>query len=93
MEGKPDLQFRPDFWSLYSDSQSQAVKSSKPLSKLLSERPESSAKIDQLVQKHANDIDTLKFVPALHRNGEFAVVLDAVSGEIVDMLVINPWVE
>jgi len=92
-EGKPDLQFRPEFWSLYSESQSQAVKPSKPLSTLRSQRPESSAAIDQLVQKHAGDIDSLNFVPAIHRNGEFAVVLDAVSGEVVDTLVVNPWVD
>ena len=93
LEGKPDLQFRPEFWSLYSDSQSQAIKPSKPLSKLLSERPESSAAIDQLVQKYGADINSLKFVPGIHRNGEFAVILDAASGEVVDMLVINPWIE
>lgn len=92
-EGKPDLQFRPEYWRLYSDNQSQAVKSAKPLRKLLSKRPESSTAIDQLVQKHAADIDTLKFVPATHQDAEFAVVLDAVSGEVVDMLVINPWVD
>ena len=92
-EGKPDLQYRPEFWSLYSDKQALALKPSKALNALRIMRPESVSAIDKLVQKHGGNIDNLNFVPALHRYGQFAVVLDADSGQVVDTLMIDPWID
>ena len=92
-EGKPDLQYRPEFWSLYSERQKPALEKSRPLEDLRNVRPESVSVIDQLVNKSGGDIDQLRFVPALLPNGQFAVILDANSGEFVDTLMLDPWVK
>ncbi len=92
LERKPDLQFRPEFWSLYHEKQGQVIKPSKPLNELRIMRPGSVAEIDKLVQKNGGDINKLKFVPAQHQNGQFAAILDADSGEVIDSLVIDPWI-
>jgi hypothetical protein len=90
-EGKPDIQFRPESWSLYSEKQQFALEPSQPLLMLRNARPGSTVKIDNMVNKHGGDIVDLNFVPAMMHAGHFAAILDADSGELVDMLMIDPW--
>jgi hypothetical protein len=90
-EGKPDLQFRPEFWSFYAERQLQTLTVSKPLTDLLDARPESANEINQLVGKHGGVIAKLNFVPGMNRDGAFAAILDADNGELLDMLSINAW--
>jgi hypothetical protein len=91
-EGKPDLQYRPEFWSLYEEKRQLAVAVSHPLAELRKARPESVSEIDELVKNNGADIAALHYVPAMLPNGEFAAILDANSGELIDTLVIDPWV-
>ena len=92
-EGKPDLQYRPEFWSLYAERQKLALEKSRPLEDLRNARPESFSAIDQLVNKSGGDIGQLRFVPALLTNGQFAVILDANNGDVAGMLMIDPWLK
>jgi len=90
-EGKPDLQFRPEYWSPYNDRKQFVLRKSRPLDELREARPVSISAIDKLVKNHGGDINQLNFVPSLLKNGQFAVILDAHSGEIVASLLIDPW--
>ncbi len=90
-EGKPDLQFRPEFWSLYDERKQLVLRKSQALEDLRVARPDSFSEIDKLVKNHGGDINQLKFVPALPANGQFAVILDANTGDVVDTLMIDPW--
>jgi len=92
LEGKPDIQFRPEFWSLYTEKYQQVLEVSQPLVTLRNARPESIVAIDRLVENNGGDITNLRFVPAKLQNGEFAAILDIDSGELIDSLVIDPWV-
>jgi len=92
-EGKPDLQFRPEFWSFYSDRQLQTLKASSPLEGLRDARPESTDQINRLVVRHGGDITKLNFVPGMNRDGQFAAILDADNGAVVDTLLINGWLD
>ena len=92
-EGKPDLQFRPEFWSLYSERKQYVLEKSRPLADLRDGRPDSIRAIDELVKTHGGDINQLKFVPALQSDGQFAVIIDTLSGEVVDSLIIDPWLK
>ena len=91
-EGKPDLQFRPESWSLYAERQQMVLEKSRPLKDLRDARPESISEIDNLVEENGGDIEQLRFVPALLASGEFTVILRVGSGKIADMLMINPWI-
>jgi len=92
-EGKPDLQFRPEFWSLYTERKAQVLQKSRPLADLRDHRPDSQDAVDRLVQSHGGDIGRLGFVPALFRDGQFAVILDTANGDVVDSLLISPWLD
>ena len=91
-EGKPDLQFRPEFWSLYADKQALVLQVSRPLADLRNARPESVNHIDELVKNNGGDITQLKYVPAMVKREQFATILDARSGAVIDMLKIDPWI-
>jgi hypothetical protein len=91
-EGKPDLQYRPEFWSPYRGKQQLVLETARPLTALRDARPESTEKIDKLARKHGVDITLLQFVPAMLANGQFAAILDARSGAVVDGLAIDPWI-
>lgn len=93
LEGKPDLQFRPEYWSLYAERQQLVLHKSRSLEALLEARPESDRKIDKLVKLNGGDIHQLQFVPAILKNGHFAVILNANSGDVIDTLVIDPWLD
>jgi len=92
-EGKPDLQFRPEHWSLYTERKQLVLEKSRPLDDLRGARPDSAGDVDRLVNKHGGDINRFRFVPALLRQGQFAVILDDGNGEVIDSLLINPWLD
>jgi len=92
-EGKADLQFRPEFWSLYDEKKQLALQASWPLTELRNARPEDHKAIDDLVKNNGGEIKHLSFVPVKLKNGQFAAILDGNSGDIVDYLIIDPWID
>lgn len=92
-EGKPDIQFRPEFWSMYSEGRKVALQKSHPLANLRDARPGSRMTIDAVVKDHGGDITMLRFVPVLQKDGQFSAILDAQSGDVIDTLIIDPWVK
>ena len=92
-EGKPDLQFRPEFWSLYSQKQQLALQAARPLDELRIARPESVKAIDKLVNKNGGDITRFKFVPGIVQDFQFTAILDADSGELIETLTIDAWLD
>ena len=92
-EGKPDLQFRPEFWSLYAERKQIALQNSRPLAELREARQGSRDAIDEFVNSQGVDIDKFTFVPVLQKDGQYTAILNASSGEVVDTLMLNPWIE
>ena len=92
-EGKPDLQFRPEFWSLYSEKKQFALQKSRPLIELRNALQASEDVIDTLVRKHGGDINQFVFVPVQQKDGQFTAILQAGTGEFVDTLMIDPWID
>jgi hypothetical protein len=93
MEGKPDLQYRPAFWSLYAKRQQSVTAKEKSLAVLRRSRPGAAKRIDRFVHGHGGDINTLGFVPAHGQGADFTVVLDRESGAVIGMLNVDPWVD
>ena len=47
---------------------------------------------EKLVKQNGGNINQLRFVPAMVKNGHFAVILDSSDGEVIDTLVIDPCI-
>ena len=92
-EGKPDIQFRPELWSLYDKRKHLALQAARPLAELSAARPESKECIDDLASGRDADIERLRFVPGMMGDGHFAVVLDGSNGEIAGYVNTNPWLD
>ena len=92
-EGKPDLQFRPEFWSLYAERKQIALQNSHPLAELREARQDSRDAIDVFVKSQGGDIGNFTFVPVLQKDGQFTAILNAGNGEVIDTLLLNPWIE
>ena len=92
-EGKPDLQFRPEYWSLYTENMEIALRKSRPLANLRDAHPESIMAIDKVVQNNGGDIANLRFIPVLQKDGQLTAILNAQSGGFIDILAIDPWVD
>jgi hypothetical protein len=92
-EGKPDLQFRPEFWHAYDGRAKEALRAARPLADLRGARPDAVEGIDTLVRDHGGDIARLRFVPGLMHGGQFAAVLEGASGELLGYLQTDPWLD
>jgi hypothetical protein len=92
-EGKPDIQFRPEFWSPYGERRQLALQTARPLADLRAARPEAKIRIDDLASGLDAEIGRLRFVPGMMGDGHFAVVLDGSNGKIAGYIDTNPWLE
>ncbi len=92
-EGKADLQFRPEFWSLYLEKMQLVPAVARPLQLLLDARPESAPMIEQFVAHNGGDINHLLFVPVTGNQGESTAIINAQDGRLLASLLIDPWVK
>lgn len=92
-EGKPDLQFRPEFWSLYAERQQFALQYSRPLLELREAQQGSKDTIDNFVKSQGREIDQFVIVPVQQKDGQFTAILDAANGEVVGNLMLDPRID
>jgi hypothetical protein len=90
-EGKPDLQYRPEFWRNYAGRAQAALQAARPLSDLLAARPEAAGCMEALASDLGVDVARLRFVPGIMSGGQFAAVLDGASGAVVGYVDTDPW--
>jgi hypothetical protein len=89
--GGEDVKQLPRFYVPYEQARAQAAARSRPLDALATRSsafPEMMKRLQDATGKHAGD---LGFLPMSARNESMSVVVDRRSGEIVDILPINPW--
>ena len=90
--GKPDIDRRPEFWSRYEEQAAQVIETQRPLSALRSGRPESVAAIGALAQRLGVPEERLGFVPMVAKNRDVTMIVDATTGEPLEVLDVDPWV-
>lgn len=88
-----DLQCFPEYYQPYEEHIATIRKKSLPLSKLRAKRPESIALIDELVDRFGVSGERLNFLPVVTQKArDLTAVIDPSSGEIVEILNIDPWI-
>ena len=89
--GGVDLTQQPRFFVPYEDVAHAAAARGFPIGQLVRLNPDRVAAIESIVRASGRAESALKYVPARAPNRDFAVVVDAGSGAIVDMTVAKPW--
>jgi hypothetical protein len=89
-EGKPDIQYRPEFWRPYEANLDRVREESKPLDALLAGNPEAADDIDALLNQY-NGSKQLGFVPVLGKKQPFALVIDMKTTMPIDIIDADPW--
>ena len=90
--GKPDIDRRPEFWSRYEEQAAQVVARQRPLTALRAARPESAGAIVALAARLGLPEDRLGFVPMIAKNRDVSAVVDAHTGELLEIIDVDPWI-
>ena len=91
MEGKPDLERRPEYYHPYLSNKEKVIQIAKPLSELVKNESSEQKKIVKFLQKHKGSEDNYLYLPLVGRNNDLALVIDKMSGLPVDGIAIDPW--
>lgn len=90
-EGKPDLEYRPRYWSLYSEDFGVVLERARTLESLITARPAQAGELREIATASGIPLDQLSYWPAIGRITDHAVILDRRDGAIVGSLAVNPW--
>lgn len=90
--GKPDIDRRPEFWSRYDEQAAQVLARQQPLATLRAARPDSHAAIGALVDALDVAEEQLGFVPMIAKNRDVSMIVDAKTGEPLEVLDVDPWI-
>lgn len=90
--GKPDIDRRPEFWSRYEEETAQVVAVQRPLAALRAARPDAAARIAALPARLGRLESGLGFVPMVAKNRDVTMIVDAQTGEPLEVIDVDPWI-
>ena len=93
VQGKPDIERRPDYWTPYSSSAAEVAARARPLAQLKAARPQSAAAIGALPTRLGVPEERLGFVPLIARNRDLSFIVDVTSGAPLEVLDVDPWLD
>lgn len=90
-QGKPDIDQRPRYWSLYSRDFADVLAVARPLAVLRQARPRSADLIDGFVARAGRPLESLLYHPLIAPRGDWVVILDPVDGAVLGALEVDSW--
>ncbi len=87
-----DLPNFPQYYVPYRERTAQVIARSKPLAALEEKRPEARRCVADLEQALGIDAKDLAFLPVRARKQDLTAIIDRRSGEVLKVLLIDPWV-
>lgn len=91
LEGKPDIERRPERWELFAPNTELVFARAKPLTEIAAARPDVSTRINDFIES-SNATGTLHGIPVRGKNGAYCLVLDQDSRQPVGIIDFDPWV-
>jgi len=94
LNGKPDIDRRPEYWSPYADSVDQVMFRATALTELKTQGEEIANEVEKVIQRHSNG-DRLVYLPIVSTasTSAFPLILDPTSQESVDFIGVDLWAE
>ena len=90
-EGKPDIQYRPEFWTPYSESSDAVARRARSLGSLADQKPETEELISSFARAYERDVGDFSYVPLVGKDRSFVFVIDATTAEPIDIIDADPW--
>ena len=91
MEGKPDLERRPEYYHPYQLHKEKVIEKAKSIAEIINDDPSRQKKVDQFLLKHSNKKENYLYLPLVGKNNDLALVIDKTTGLPVDGISIDPW--
>jgi hypothetical protein len=91
LEGKPDLERRPEYYHPYLLNKDKVINKAKPLSELIGDNNSYKRKIEQFLENRKGDQDDYLYLPLVGKNNDLALVIDKTTGLPIDGISIDPW--
>ena len=89
--GGVDLTQQPRFFVPYAEVARDAARKGREIAELKRRNPDRAEAIDAIVRASGRPESGLRYLAARAPNRDFAVVVDAADGAIVDMTIARPW--
>ncbi len=90
LEGKPDIERRPEYWSPYEEHIDAVRARAKPLGGLKAEDEKVKSNIARLFLQYPED-GRLLYLPVKWRGYAFTLVFDGVTFSPVETILVDPW--
>lgn len=90
LNGKPDLERRPEYWDVYAKHSADVLERATPLLTLIDERPDARDRIDAFIHSR-NDADELIGIPVVGKKGAFYFVLNKSTRLPIGIIDFDPW--
>jgi hypothetical protein len=89
LEGKPDLEFRAEYYETFSENLPKVLAKSKDINEFKKLSPQYSAKIDSFLSNHC--IDDCAFLPLVGKKRDILLAISKKDGHVVGGIDIDPW--
>ncbi len=90
LEGKPDIERRPEYWSPYEESVDLVMERAKPLVELKVEDERIRHRIAELSRRYP-DKNRLLYLPGNWKTHAFTLVLDGATKKPIGTILADPW--
>ena len=89
-EGKPDIQYRPEFWAPYATNSDAVLSKAKPIHKLLELDPELETSVKEVLSEHSKP-EQIAYVPVIGKKQPYALIIDTTTKLPVDIIETDPF--
>jgi hypothetical protein len=90
IQGKPDIERRPEFWSPYDDKSDEVLNAATPLTEFRERRPDALDLAERVIAAHPNGSE-LVGVPVIGKQSAYVIVLEPEQRKPVGVLPVDPW--
>ncbi len=91
MEGKPDLERRPEYYHPYIPNKNKVIAKAKPLEELLKNEKNKEIEINKFLQRQGGKKDDYLYLPLIGKNNDLALVIDRITGLPIGGITADPW--
>ena len=92
LAGKPDIEYRPQYWHPYALSVDTVLAKAKPLEELLPPpNLDDTAAARAVLARYASTAARVVFLPIMGKAGPATLLLDSTSGHPLDAVAVRPW--